>query len=58
VVVWRQELLFPTPHFGELLENGRQFDLCLFSAVGLEALKDLFAIDPGYGIVSTRLKMP
>jgi hypothetical protein len=48
---------FPTPHSGELLENGRQFNLCVFGAVGLETLKDLFAIHPSDCIVSTRMKV-
>ena len=45
------------PRLAELLENGRQFNLCVFSAVGFETFKDLFAIHPSDGIVSARLNM-
>ena len=53
----RENVLLPAPHLSKLLENDRQFNLCVFGAVGFEALKDLFAIHPRDGIVSTRLKM-
>jgi hypothetical protein len=52
----REIVLLPAPHLSKLLEDGWEFDLGMFRAVGLEAFKDLFAIHLSDCIVSTRLK--